>query len=74
MGETAQQRIWQERVEAVIGLAAPLLDLTLKVGERISRVFAGEDRDYYPIRPAGEAFELEGARRTSQARSDTAGD
>ena len=37
MAETPQQRIWRDRAEALIGLAAPLLDLTLNVGDRISR-------------------------------------
>jgi len=62
MGSTPQQRIWRDRVEALIALAAPALDLVLSAGERVSRVLAPEDRDYYPIRPPGEAFELDAAR------------
>lgn len=46
------------RVEALIGLAAPVLDLVLSVGERVSRVVAPED-DYYPIRPPDESLALE---------------
>jgi len=61
MGVTPQQRIWRDRVERLIGLAAPALDLMLSVGERASRLLAPEDRDYYPIRPPAEAFELGGA-------------
>jgi hypothetical protein len=55
---TPQQRMWRDRVEALIGLAAPALDLMLNTGERVSRLLAPEDRDYYPIRPAGETFEF----------------
>jgi len=62
MGSTPQQRIWRDRAEALIALSAPALDLVLSAGERVSRVLAPEDRDYYPIRPPGEAFELDGAR------------
>jgi hypothetical protein len=63
MGATPQQRIWRDRVESLIGLAAPALDLVLSGGERVSRLFAPSDRDYYPIRHPGEAFELDAARR-----------
>jgi hypothetical protein len=55
---TPQQRSWQRRFESLIGLAAPALDLLLATGERASRVLQPGDDDYYPIRPAAEAFEL----------------
>ena len=55
---TPQQRIWQGRFEALIGLAAPALDAMLTAGDRASRLLTREDRDHYPIRPASEAFEL----------------
>ena len=42
----------------MIGLAAPLLDAVLAVGERISKV-VGPDDDYIPIRPSSEALELQ---------------
>ena len=58
MHETPQQRIWRARVEAMIGLAAPVLDLVLNVGDRVSRTLAPGDSDYYPIRAPGEAYEL----------------
>jgi hypothetical protein len=45
----AQQRT-RERFEALIGLAAPFLDLLLAVGDRISRVAEPEDHEYYPVR------------------------
>jgi hypothetical protein len=47
----------RERIESAIALAAPLLDLVLTVGERVSEAL-GPDDDYYPTRPPGEAFEL----------------
>jgi hypothetical protein len=50
----------------VIGLAAPVLDLVLATGDRISRV-AGADDDYYPIRAPGDAFSL-GPGRASENR------
>lgn len=55
-------------METLIGLAAPVLDLVLNVGDRASRVLAPEDSDYYPIRPPGEAFELAPARRDGEPR------
>ena len=58
MHETPQQRIWHARAEALIGLAAPVLDLVLNVGDRVSRTLSPGDSDYYPIRAPGEAFEL----------------
>jgi hypothetical protein len=54
----------------VIGLAAPALDVALNAGERVSRILSPEDSDYYPIRPAGEAFELDAARRDAARRTD----
>jgi hypothetical protein len=58
---TPQQQIRRERFESVIALAAPVLDLVLVVGERVSRL-VGPGDDYIPIRPPSEAFDLEPAR------------
>jgi hypothetical protein len=38
------------RVEGVIRLAAPALDLLLAAGERVSRLVEREDVEYYPPR------------------------
>ena len=38
------------RVEGVIRLMAPALDLVLAVGERASRIVSREDVEYYPPR------------------------
>jgi hypothetical protein len=57
---TPSQLRARERVESLIALAAPALDLLLAVGDRVSRI-AGTEDEYYPIRPPGEAFELPSA-------------
>ena len=53
---TPGQQRTRRRVERVIGLAAPLLDVVLAVGDRISRIAEPEDYEYYPIR-TGELAE-----------------
>jgi hypothetical protein len=63
MPTTPTQRIWQGRFETLIGVAAPAFDLLLNAGDRASRLLLSEDSDYYPIRPAAEAFELDEARK-----------
>ena len=63
MPATPGQRIWQGRFEALIGVAAPAFDLLLNAGDRASRLLLSDDSDYYPIRPAAEAFELDEARK-----------
>lgn len=40
--------------DRLIGIAAPLLDVVLAVGDRISRIAEPTDHEYYPIRPASE--------------------
>jgi hypothetical protein len=60
--ETPEQRMRRQRIERLIGVAAPLFDLVLAVGDRVSR-FVGPDDDYIPIRAPGEAFELGRGRR-----------
>jgi len=54
---TPQQQAIRGRFEDLIGLFAPALDLLLATGDRLSRVVGPED-EYYPIRSAGDAFEL----------------
>ena len=68
MRETPRQRIWSNRVETLIGLAAPVLDLVLSAGDRLSRAIAPGDSDYYPIRAPGEAFEIAPAPAEGQPR------
>jgi len=74
VGETPQERLWRDRAEAFIGLVAPALDLLLNVGDRLSRILSRGESDYYPIRPAGEAFEIEAARRDARRRAEQTAD
>lgn len=62
-----QQQLRRQRFERLLELATPGLDLVLAVGDRLSRLVGPED-EYYPIRSAGEAFEL--PTRESQRRSE----
>ncbi len=50
---TPTQTARRDRVEGLIALAAPFLDVVLGVGERISRIAEPTDHEYYPIRPGG---------------------
>lgn len=40
----------RDRFETLIGLMAPALNLVLAAGERVSRLAAPEDYEYYPPR------------------------
>lgn len=46
----------RRHLEQAIGVAAPLLDLVLAAGDRISRIAEPVDYEYYPVRDpeAGE--------------------
>jgi hypothetical protein len=52
---TPSQARTRRRVETLIRIAAPALDLMLAVGERVSRIVEPEDHEYYPPRPPSEA-------------------
>jgi hypothetical protein len=47
---TPDQLRTRERVEDVIRLMAPALDLLLAAGDRVSRIVEREDVEYYPPR------------------------
>ena len=47
---TPDQLRTRRRVEGVIRVIAPALDLVLAAGDRISRVVEREDAEYYPPR------------------------
>jgi hypothetical protein len=47
---TPDQRRTRDRVERLIGIAAPALNLVLAFGDRLSRVVEPEDSEYYPVR------------------------
>jgi hypothetical protein len=50
---SADQLRTRERVETVIRLAAPALNLVLAAGERLSRIVEPDDPEYYPPRVDG---------------------
>jgi hypothetical protein len=50
---TPDQMRRRERVETLIRMAAPALNLMLAVGERLSRVVEPDDPEYYPARVDG---------------------
>ncbi len=54
---TPKQARTRARFEALIGLGAPVLDLVLAAGERVSRI-AGREDDYIPIRASEDRLEL----------------
>ncbi|MDX6584301.1 MAG: hypothetical protein QOI10_3485 [Solirubrobacterales bacterium] len=67
---TPQQLRTRARFEALIGLGAPILDLVLTAGERVSRI-AGREDDYIPIRAPSDRLELGPAtRRGPSAETD----
>ena len=47
---TPEQRRTRDRVETLISLAAPALNLVLAVGDRVSRLVEPDDTEYYPVR------------------------
>ncbi|HEY2435699.1 MAG TPA: hypothetical protein VGH93_00860 [Solirubrobacteraceae bacterium] len=46
--------VLRRRIERMIGVLAPLLDLLLAVGDRASRLLERDDRNYAPPRMAWE--------------------
>ena len=52
---TPDQLRTRQRIEGLIRLASPALDLVLAVGERVSRIVEPEDVEYYPPRVSREA-------------------
>jgi len=50
---TADQMRTRDRVESLIRLIAPGLNLMLAAGERLSRIVEPEDPEYYPARVEG---------------------
>ena len=51
---TPSQRRNRERVEGLIRLAAPALDLVLAFGDRVSRIVEPRDVEYYPPRVSSD--------------------
>jgi hypothetical protein len=55
---TPSQLAWRRRVEAGVRLAAPVLDLVLWAGDRVSRVAGRGDPEPEPPRRMGPATRL----------------
>jgi hypothetical protein len=63
---TPDQLRTRERVESVIRLVAPGLNLVLAVGERVSRIVEPDDPEYYPARVEGmDVAPIEGGARAT---------
>jgi hypothetical protein len=62
---TPDQRRKRERVERLIAIAAPALNLVLAFGDRLSRAVEPEDSEYYPVRSG--ITEGDAASRQAQA-------
>lgn len=52
---TPDQRRTRDRIESLIRLAAPGLNLVLAAGEKLSRMVESDDPEYYPPRVATDA-------------------
>ena len=66
---TPRLQAWQRRTEALIGVAAPFLDLLLAAGDRVSRIAGRNDIDPEPPRRLGDAERREAiAARAAQRR------
>ena len=52
---TPDQLRTRQRIEGLIRLISPGLDLVLAVGERVSRIVEPEDVEYYPPRVTRES-------------------
>jgi hypothetical protein len=57
----------RERVETVIRIASPVLNLVLAVGDRVSKLVEPEDHEYYPPRATPPAAEADRASSSEQA-------
>jgi hypothetical protein len=62
---TPDQRRKRDRVETVISVAAPVLNLVLAFGDRLSRIVEPEDSEYYPVRSGLKEGETDEPRTAS---------
>jgi hypothetical protein len=54
---TPTQEAWRDRIEGLIGLAAPALDLLLAAGDRVARIVEPDDTWDPPVRPPARSGE-----------------
>jgi hypothetical protein len=66
---TPRQRRVRERIVGLIGVA-PVLDLVLAAGGRVSRIVSPEDHEQYPVHPAAEPSQLEPRAESRAAAED----
>ena len=57
---TPSQEATRGRFEGLIALAAPVLDVVLAIGERVSRIAEPTDHEFYPIQPGSQPAQLPG--------------
>ena len=57
MAMSPAQRAWRGRIEPVLRISAPALDLLLAAGDRLSRAVERDDLDWVPPRKALSAAE-----------------
>lgn len=50
---TPEQQRRKDRVEGLIRVMAPALDIVLSVGDRVSKIVEPEDYEHYPVRASG---------------------
>jgi hypothetical protein len=70
---SSSQRALRARFEGLVATAAPVLDVVLAVGERISRIAERTDHEYYPIRSDGPPALPPGRSATPGPEEPTAG-
>jgi hypothetical protein len=63
---TADQIRTRERVESLIRLMSPGLNLILAAGERLSRIVEPDDPEYYPARVEGKETAANTTRGSAQ--------
>jgi hypothetical protein len=67
---TPEQRRVRGRIERLIGAVAPMLDLVLATGDRISRIVSRGDDELFAVRRAAEPALLEPPRRPGTSVRD----
>jgi hypothetical protein len=67
---TPEQRRARGRIERLIGAVAPVLDLVLATGDRVSRIVSRGDDELFAVRRAAEPALLEPPRRPGASVRD----
>jgi hypothetical protein len=67
---TPEQRRVRGRIERLIGAAAPVLDLVLATGDRVSRIVSRREDELFAVHRAAEPALLEPPGRTGASVRD----